>query len=71
MLTPIGEVPRILDLAEFFGWGVDYLSYSYLGVLFGTPFKFKVVWEPIIKMIHERLVGWNLSFFQVGVDFIT
>ena len=57
VLIPIGEVPHILDLAEFFGCGVDYLPSSCLSLRLVAPFKCKAVWEPIVKRFHKRLAG--------------
>jgi len=48
------------------GW--EYLSYSYLGLLLGAPYKYKPVWEAIVERLHKRLAGGNLSYSLHGVD---
>ena len=55
VLSPIGEVPYVLDLAELFSYGIDYLPSSYFGLPLGAPFKCKAIGEPIVERFHKRL----------------
>ena len=43
VLIPIGEVPQLHHLAQFFGCGVEYLPSSYLGLLLGALYKCKAL----------------------------
>ena len=55
---PIGKVPEIEHLGDFFGCRIDYLPSSYLGHPLGANFK-SIVWEPIVEMFHKKLRGWK------------
>jgi len=57
VLIPIGEVPNLHHLTQFFGCGVDVLPSTYLGLPLGASFKCKSVWEPVVKKFQRRLAG--------------
>jgi len=47
VLIPIGKVPDLHHLAQFFDCRVDSLPSTYLGLPLGASYKCKTVWEPI------------------------
>jgi len=57
VLIPIGEVPELNNLAQFFGCGVDYLPSSYLGLPLGATYKCKLVWDPVVERFWKKLAG--------------
>jgi len=59
VLIPIGEVPELQHLAQFFGYGIDYLPSSYLGQPLGANFMSKVVRDPIVERFLKKLAGWK------------
>jgi len=66
VLIPIGEVPELDNLAQFFGCGVDSLPSSYLGLPLGASFKSKVVWEPVVERFRKKLAGWKSVLLRRG-----
>ena len=59
VLIPIGEVPNLHQLAQFFSCGVDFLPSTYLGLPLGASYKCKSVWEPVVEKFQRRLAGWK------------
>jgi len=55
VLIPVGEVPDLNNLAQFFGCGVDFLPSSYLGLALGASFKSKMVWESVVERFQKKL----------------
>jgi len=53
----MGEVPKLNNLAYFFGCGVDYLPSSYLSLPLVATYKCKAVWEPVVERIRKKLAG--------------
>ena len=68
VIIPIGEVPNVNALAQFFGCKVDYLPSSYLGLPLGASYKSKAVWDPLVERFHKRLAGWKAKLLSGGVD---
>ena len=66
VIIPIGEVPELESLAQFFGCGFDSLPSSYLGLLLGASFKSKVVWEPVMERFRKKLAGWKSVLLSRG-----
>uniref|UniRef100_A0A7C9AA13 Reverse transcriptase domain-containing protein n=1 Tax=Opuntia streptacantha TaxID=393608 RepID=A0A7C9AA13_OPUST len=66
VIIPIGEVPNVNALAQFFGCKVDYLPSSYLGLPLGASYKSKAVWDPLIERFHRRLAGWKAKLLSRG-----
>ena len=66
VLIPVGEVPEINFLAQFFGCGVDSLPSSNLGLPLGASFKSKVVWEPVVERFRKKLAGWKSLLLSRG-----
>ena len=57
VLIPIGKVPELNNLAQFFGCGADYLPSSYLGLPLGASYKCKAVWDPVVDRFRKKLAG--------------
>ena len=66
VIIPVGEVPELDNLAQFFGCGVDSLPSSYLGLPLGASFKSKVVWEPVVERFRKKLAGWKSVLLSRG-----
>ena len=54
---PVGEVPKLNNLAQFFGCVIDSLPSSYFGLPLGASFKSKVVWDPVVERFRKKLAG--------------
>ena len=39
---------------------------KYLGIPLGAKWKDRVVWNPIIKKVERRLVGWKRLYLSKG-----
>ena len=63
---PIGEVPNVNVLAHFFGYRVEYLPSSYLGLPLSASYKCKAVWDPIIESFHKRLAMRKAKLLSKG-----
>ena len=66
VLIPIGEVPNLYQLAQFFGCGIDVLPSTYLGLPLGASFNCKSVWELVVEKFQRRLAGWNSKLLSKG-----
>ena len=51
-LVPVGVVPNLHELVEILGFRESALSLKYLGLLLGTTFKDKTIWNPILEKME-------------------
>lgn len=58
-LIPMGSVENVEELAQEFGYKVDTLPSSYLGLSLGAPYKFVSVWEGVKERFHKRIGLWK------------
>jgi len=66
VFIPVGEVPNVDDFACFFGCGVEYLPFFYLGLPLGAPHKSIVVLDPVVERFHKKLAGWKSNLLSRG-----
>ena len=43
------------------------LPMKYLGLPLGAKFKERIIWNPILEKLEQRLAGWKLSYLSKGV----
>lgn len=65
-LFQVGEECDIESLAWIFGYRIEKLPSSYLGLPLGVSFKSKAIWEPILERISLRLEGWKVPLLSKG-----
>ena len=56
-LISVGDVPNVHVLARFFGFGVDHLPSSYLGLPLDAPYKSIAIWDLVVERFYKRLTG--------------
>ena len=65
-LIPVGRVENIDDLALNFGCRVGSLSFTYLGLPLGAPFKSVTVWDGVKERFRRRLAMWKRQYLSKG-----
>ena len=65
-LVLVGVVPNFEMLVDVLGCKQGSLSMKYLGLPLGAKWKDRVVWNPIIKKVERRLVGWKRLYLSKG-----
>ena len=63
-LIPVGRVENLDDLLVELGCKVGSLSFSYLGLPLGAPFKSTAAWDGVKERFHKRLSMWKRIYFQ-------
>lgn len=65
ILSPVGNVPGIAELADVIGCEVLPLPISYLGFALGVKASSKAIWNPVLAKMGSKLAHWKgncLSF---------
>lgn len=55
----VQEVPNLSHLTEILGCQIDVLPAMYLGLPLGGNTKSRVLWDPVVERVHQRLAGWK------------
>jgi hypothetical protein len=58
VLVLVGAVDNLDELTGILGYGVSSLPIKYLGLLLGTLFKAKYIWDDVVGKIEKRLASW-------------
>ena len=66
VLVPVGDVPNLHELVEILGCSESALPLKYLGLPLGASFKDKMVWNPILEKMEQRLAGWKRLYLSRG-----
>ena len=54
------------ELAEEFGYKVERLPSTYLGMSLGAPFKYATAWDGIEERFCKRLTMWKHQYISKG-----
>ena len=65
-LIPVGRVENVEDLADEFGYKVERLPSTYVGVSLGAPFKSAAAWNGIEERFRKRLAIWKHQYISKG-----
>ena len=65
-MVPIGEVVDVHALAEILGYRVGTLPMLYLGMPLGASHNSPSIWNPILKKIEWKSVGWKRLYLSKG-----
>lgn len=66
MVSPVAEVPCIDEIASILGCDVAKLPITYLGLPLSAKSSSKVIWNPIIEKMGNRLSGWKGQYLSRG-----
>ncbi|RVW82571.1 Importin beta-like SAD2 [Vitis vinifera] len=65
-LIPVGRVENVEDLADEFGYKVERLPSTYVGMPLGAPFKSAAAWNGIEERFRKRLAIWKHQYISKG-----
>jgi len=54
------------ELVAFLGCIRSSLPMTYLGLPLGTKFKDRVIWNPILEKLEQRLASWKRLYLSKG-----
>ena len=66
VLVPVGNMDNVGNLAGILGCGMGSLPLKYFGLLLGTPFKVKAIWEDMLEKVARRLALWKRLYLSGG-----
>ena len=65
-LVPVGEVLNMGELVALLGCRQSSLPMTYLGLLLGSKFKDRAIWNPILEKMERRLASWKRLYLSNG-----
>ena len=66
-LVLVRDVPNLSVLGDIMHCRIASLPMTYLGMLLGSSFKLKDIWNSILEKMERRLAGWKNLYLSKGV----
>ena len=65
-LILVGDVDKLVELADILGCRMASLPLKYLGLPLGASFKAKPIWDNILEKVDRRLASWKRLYLSKG-----